>query len=38
MVHVWHKYAPKLPEAQQAVDRLGEFVIEKLGAAVPSGD
>lgn len=38
MVHVWHRYAPKLPEAQQAVDRLGEFVKEKLGAAVPSGD
>lgn len=38
MVHVWHRYAPKLPEAQQAVDRLGEFVKEKLGAAVHSGD
>lgn len=39
MVHVWHRYAPKLPEAQRAVDRLGEFVQEKLGAtAVPTGD
>ena len=38
MVHVWHRFATKLPEAQQAVDRLGEFVREKLGAAVPSGD
>jgi len=39
MVHVWHRYASKLPEAQQAVDRLGEFVQEKLeAAAVPSGD
>ena len=38
MIHVWHHFASTLPEAQQAVDRLGEFVKEKLGAAVPSGD
>ena len=38
MVHVWQRYAPTLPEAQQAVDRLGEFVNEKLGAAVASAD
>lgn len=38
MVHVWHRFASKLPEAQQAVNRLGEFIKEKLGAAVPSGD
>lgn len=38
MVHVWQRYASKLPEAQLAVDRLGEFVNEKLGSAVTSAD
>jgi monoterpene epsilon-lactone hydrolase len=28
MVHVWHVYAKLLPEAQQAIDRIGEYVIE----------
>ena len=26
MFHVWHQYAKLLPEAQQAIDRIGEFV------------
>ena len=26
MVHVWHSMAPILPEGQQAIDRIGEFV------------
>jgi monoterpene epsilon-lactone hydrolase len=31
MFHVWHMYAPMLPEGQQAIDRIGEFVREKVG-------
>lgn len=27
MVHVWHVFAKILPEGQQAIDRIGEFVI-----------
>jgi len=26
MFHVWHLYAPMLPEGQQAIDRIGEFI------------
>ncbi|MCY4668238.1 MAG: alpha/beta hydrolase fold domain-containing protein [Rhodococcus sp.] len=26
MFHVWHQYAPMLPEGQQAIDRIGEFI------------
>jgi monoterpene epsilon-lactone hydrolase len=28
MVHVWHGFAYMLPEGQEAIDRIGEFVIE----------
>lgn len=28
MIHVWHVYAKILPEAQQAIDRIGQYVIE----------
>lgn len=28
MVHVWHVYAKLLPEGQQAIDRIGRYVIE----------
>ncbi len=31
MFHVWHSFATMLPEAQQAIDRIGEFVREKTG-------
>jgi len=31
MFHVWHTFAPMLPEGQQAIDRIGEFVREKMG-------
>jgi monoterpene epsilon-lactone hydrolase len=31
MFHVWHMYAPMLPEGQQAIDRVGEFVRGKTG-------
>jgi acetyl esterase/lipase len=26
MIHVWHCFAPMLPEAEQAVARVGEYV------------
>jgi acetyl esterase/lipase len=26
MPHVWHAFAPFLPEAVQAIDRIGAFV------------
>jgi acetyl esterase/lipase len=29
MVHVWHVFAKILPEAQQAIDRIGRYVIER---------
>ncbi|MEE8474841.1 MAG: hypothetical protein V3T01_05790 [Myxococcota bacterium] len=25
MIHVWHAFAPLLPESQQAIDRIGEY-------------
>jgi epsilon-lactone hydrolase len=28
MIHVWHLFASFLPEGQQAIDRLGAFIIE----------
>ncbi len=28
MIHVWHVFAKILPEAQQAIDRLGQFVLQ----------
>jgi acetyl esterase/lipase len=40
MIHVWQSMAPILPEGQQAIDRIGEFVREHTGAAtaaVPGG-
>lgn len=29
MVHVWHMYAPRLPEALEAMDEIGAFLREK---------
>lgn len=26
MFHVWHQYAPMLPEGRQAIERIGEFI------------
>ena len=26
MFHVWHAFAPMLPEGQAAIDRIGEFI------------
>ena len=37
MIHVWHVYAEMLPEAQQAIDRIGEWVRARVrvGVAAP---
>lgn len=35
MIHVWQYVAAVLPEGQQAIDRIGEFIRERTGA--PSG-
>jgi acetyl esterase/lipase len=32
MIHVWQSVAAILPEGQQAIDRIGEFVREHVGA------
>lgn len=34
MVHVWHFFAFMLPEGQQAIERIGEFVRGKVPAGV----
>jgi monoterpene epsilon-lactone hydrolase len=31
MIHVWHYFASMLPEGQQAIDRIGEFIRERAG-------
>ena len=31
MIHVWHSFAGMIPEANQAIDRIGAFVKERLG-------
>ncbi len=33
MWHVWHLFAPYLPEARQAIDRLGRFMQQQVGSA-----
>ena len=37
MIHVWHAFAAMTPEAQQAIDRVGEYVRGKIGSTVPAG-
>ena len=32
MIHVWHYWADRLPEAQQAIDRIGEFIRQHVPA------
>ncbi len=32
MIHVWHCFAHVLPEGQQAIDRVGEFISEHTGS------
>jgi monoterpene epsilon-lactone hydrolase len=34
MIHVWHFFAAALPEAQQAIERIGEWARARAGAAV----
>jgi monoterpene epsilon-lactone hydrolase len=31
MIHVWHSFAPILPEARQAIKRIGEFIQKQTG-------
>lgn len=31
MIHVWHIFAAMLPEGQQAIDRIGEFIRKHTG-------
>jgi acetyl esterase/lipase len=31
MFHVWHAFAPILPEGQQAIDQAGEFIRKNTG-------
>jgi acetyl esterase/lipase len=31
MIHMWHFFAAMLPEGQQAIDRIGEFVRQHTG-------
>jgi phosphinothricin tripeptide acetyl hydrolase len=33
MIHVWHRFAPRLPEAMEAIDRIGAWLNERLPAA-----
>jgi acetyl esterase/lipase len=30
MIHVWHFFAAMLPEGQQAIDRIGEYIRERV--------
>ena len=34
MVHIWPWFAPFLPEGQQAMERMGDFIKEQVGVAV----
>jgi monoterpene epsilon-lactone hydrolase len=36
MIHVWQAFAGILPEGQQAIERLGEFIRERLTSQIPS--
>jgi epsilon-lactone hydrolase len=33
MIHVWHFFASMLPEGQQAIDRIGEFIRQRVRPA-----
>ena len=35
MIHIWPWFAPFLPEGQQAMERMGDFIKEQIGAAIP---
>ena len=34
MVHIWPWFAPFLPEGQQAMEQMGNFIKERIGSAV----
>ena len=34
MVHIWPWFAPFLPEGQQAMEQMGDFIKEQIGAAI----
>jgi len=36
MPHVWHLFAPVMPEARQAIERIGAFVIEAIRPQHPA--
>ena len=33
MIHVWHLFAAMLPEGQQAIERVGAYIRQHMGAA-----
>ena len=35
MIHIWPWFAPFLPEGQQAMEQIGDFIKEQVGAAIP---
>ncbi len=35
MVHIWPWFAPFLPEGQQAMEQMGDFIKEQIGATIP---
>ena len=37
MIHAWHMFAARLPEGQQAIDRIGEFVRKHTGGGGKGG-
>jgi acetyl esterase/lipase len=36
MIHVWHFFASMLPEGQQAIDRIAEFIRQHIPAKAPA--
>lgn len=36
-VHVWHVFAPLMPEAKQAIDSIGVFIRERIRPARAPG-
>lgn len=37
MIHIWHRFAPRLPEANQALDRIGTWLSEQWSKALVDG-
>ena len=35
MIHIWPWFTPFLPEGQQAMEQMGDFIKEQVGAAIP---